>query len=140
MSRTVSAVLALAVIIAAPFAVGEAAAEEERLLYQVTRQASARVVLDAVEAHMSEPGQRRIALVARGGGVRAMVDGAVDAKGEPYEPALRRLMAQGVDVIVCSISLDTQQLRSARVVAGRVVPAGAGEVERLLGLGYRELQ
>ncbi len=140
MSRTVAFVFALVALMAAPFSAQHAAAQEERLLYQLTRQANVRVVLDAVESHMNEPGQRRIALVARGGGVRAMVAGAVDAKGEPYEPALRRLMARGVDVIVCHISLDTQRLEPAQVATGRMVPAGAGEVERLLSLGYREMQ
>jgi intracellular sulfur oxidation DsrE/DsrF family protein len=141
MSRTLSIVLVLAALVSgALLAPKAAAAEDERLVYHLTRLANARVVLDAVEAHLNEPGRRRIAIVAHGGGVRAMVNGAADSKGQPLAPVLRRLAARDVDLVVCGNSLDALKIDRSRVIVGRLVPSGSGEIERLLGAGYREVR
>lgn len=141
MSRMLPILLVLATLSGGtPLAAPPTADSTERVYYHVPRLASARTVLVAAEAHVKEPGARTIALVFHGGGVRAMLKGAVDDKGEPFEPRLRRLAALGLDLVVCGNSLDELKIARSRVLpVGRQVQSGSEEMTRLRGIGYREM-
>jgi intracellular sulfur oxidation DsrE/DsrF family protein len=97
-------------------------------------------VLRAVEAHLDERSRMTIVVVAHGGGVEAMLKGAIDAKGVRYAIAVEQLSRRGVDFAVCGATLKSRGIGHDRVIAeGRIVPRGSGEIARLIGLGYQPL-
>lgn len=113
----------------------------EKVIYRVPRQASARVVLTAVEGHLQQPGQRRIAVLASGSGVRLLVAGEADARGEAYEPFVRRLAERGIEFYACGSSLDELKIAPTRVLpSSRLVPSTEDVAKRLRAAGFAELR
>lgn len=134
-----AAVLALAA--AAALAQPAASAEREKVVYEMPTRTSARVVLDAVARHLdASPAPARIAVVAHGSGVEAMLTGARDAGGKPYSESIERLAGRGVDFAVCGSTLELRHIDASRVLPqGRVVPSGNAELDRLEHEGYVRL-
>jgi len=142
MRRLALAVLALAALAAfAGAAPRTAVPATEKVVYEIPSLRSARVVLGAVQSHLdASRGTAMIAVVVHGGGVEAMLSGARDEKGVPYEEAVRRLAGRGVDFAVCGATLKLRHIDQSRVIgAGRIVDGGNAEIARRLSEGYARL-
>jgi intracellular sulfur oxidation DsrE/DsrF family protein len=137
--------LALAALSAAACTQGppppQPAVDGEKVIYRVGRHASARVVLTAIEGHLQEPGQRRIAVLASGSGVRLLVAGEADWRGEAFEPMVRRLAERGIEFYACGSSLDELKIAPTRVLpSSRLVQSTEDVAKRLRAAGYAELR
>lgn len=73
-----------------------------------------------------------IVVVAHGPGIDFLLDGARDARGNPYDIAIQELAQKGVEFRACNNTLKARNIDRSRLVPeATVVPAGVVEVTRL---------
>ena len=71
-------------------------------------------------------------VVGNGAGIDFMLDGAKDAKGNPFDATIQDLESQGVAFRVCDNTLISRGVDKSRVVSeAKIVPSGVAEVARL---------
>lgn len=85
-----------------------------------------------IRNHLDADPTVEIVVVAHGAGIDFLLDGAVDAKGQPYAGAIGELANRGVKFQVCNNTLVTRGIPKDKVVLeASVVPSGVAEVARL---------
>lgn len=85
-----------------------------------------------IRNHLDADPTVEIVVVAHGAGIDFLLDGAVDAKGQPYAGAIGELANRGVKFQVCNNTLVTRGIPKDKIVLeASVVPSGVAEVARL---------
>jgi hypothetical protein len=105
---------------------------EDRVVYHVDDASNARWAMLLARAHFGQNAQAKVVIVAHGAGVDFLLEDAEDSKGNPYDPAIRELMAQGAEFRICEATLGARNIPADSVLEGVVkVPSGAYEIARL---------
>lgn len=79
----------------------------------------------------AEPGVK-IVVVAHGAGIDFLLDGAVNAKGQPFSGDIGDLAGRGVEFRACNNTLIARKIsKDQLVMEASVVPSGVAEVARL---------
>lgn len=109
-----------------------AQAKDIKVVYHLDDARNGRFALHIAKDQLQTNPDIRIAVVAYGDGVDFLLEGATDRDGKPYAPAVKELLAQGVQFKVCSATLGFRDIPKDRVLEGmQFVPAGTYEVIRL---------
>jgi intracellular sulfur oxidation DsrE/DsrF family protein len=109
------------------------AAEPVKVVYHLTEgidQASR--AMSNIRNHLrADPGVK-IVVVTNGEGIRFLLNDAVERNGKPFEPAVAKLAAQGVEFRVCENTLSSHSIPTTAVLTeAKLVPSGVAEVARL---------
>lgn len=95
-------------------------------------QAQASRAIGNIRNHLDADPTVEIVVVAHGAGIDFLLDGALDAKGQPYAGAIGELANRGVKFQVCNNTLVTRGIPKDKIVLeASVVPSGVAEVARL---------
>ncbi len=79
----------------------------------------------------ADPGVK-IVVVANGEGIRFLLAGAQERNGKPFDAAITKLVAQGVEFRACENTLSSHDIpRSSLLPEAKLVPSGVAEVARL---------
>ena len=85
-----------------------------------------------IRNHLDADPTAKIVVVAHGSGIEFLLEGALDAKGQPYAGAIGELANRGVVFRVCNNTLVSRGISKDKVVLeASVVPSGVAEVARL---------
>lgn len=85
-----------------------------------------------IRNHLDADPTAKIVVVAHGAGIEFLLEGALDAKGQPYAGAIGELANRGVQFRVCNNTLVSRGISKDKVVLeASVVPSGVAEVARL---------
>ena len=85
-----------------------------------------------IRNHLDADPTAKIVVVAHGSGIEFLLEGALDAKGQPYTGAIGELANRGVQFRVCNNTLVSRGISKDKVVLeASVVPSGVAEVARL---------
>ncbi len=85
-----------------------------------------------IRNHLDADATAKIVVVAHGSGIEFLLEGALDARGQPYAGAIGELANRGVQFRVCNNTLVTRGISKDKVVLeASVVPSGVAEVARL---------
>jgi uncharacterized protein len=125
---------ALFAMLAPAVSVAQAAAGDQvKVVYHLTEgieQASR--AMGNIRNHLKADPSAKIVVVANGEGIRFLLAGAQERNGKPFEPAVAKLAAQGVDFRVCENTLSAHDVpRSSVLAEAKLVPSGVAEVARL---------
>ncbi len=140
MTRILVPLLAVLLLATAPMAhatppaeaAAPAAGPEEKVVYHLNDSENAMVALRNVRNHLNASKDAHIAVVAHGKGIDFLLAGAQDRNGNPYEPAVQELKANGVDFRVCNNTLKSRNLDASAVLPeATVVASGVAEIGRL---------
>jgi intracellular sulfur oxidation DsrE/DsrF family protein len=109
------------------------AAEPIKVVYHLTEgieQASR--AMSNIRNHLrADPGVK-IVVVSNGEGIRFMLAGAQERNGKPFDAAVAKLAAQGVEFRVCENTLTSHEVpRASLLPEAKLVPSGVAEVARL---------
>ena len=109
-----------------------------RVVYHMDDSDRAISALRNVSNHLAASPDTKIVVVALSRGVKFLVDGAEDERGNPYEPMIDDLTLAGVEFRVCNNTLVGFKLNREDLHAeSQVVPSGVAEIARLqLREGY----
>jgi intracellular sulfur oxidation DsrE/DsrF family protein len=104
----------------------------ERVVYHLDDIANARWAMLLANAHLEQNAAAEIVIVAHGPGIRFLVEGATDRKGNPYGPGIFELAGKGVEFRACAATLEALDIPADQVVdEAQLVPSGAYEIARL---------
>lgn len=125
--------LALAGIFMAGTAGAEPQATQEKFVFHITENTSARGLLNNARNFLDAyDGKPRLVVVANGGGVDFLQQGAADKDGNPYDIAIEKLQERGVEFRVCNNTLRARKIDPKTLLEGaQLVPAGIVEVAHL---------
>lgn len=85
-----------------------------------------------IRNHLDADPTAKIVVVAHGSGIEFLLEGALDARGQPYAGVIGELANRGVEFRVCNNTLVTRGISKDKVVLeASVVPSGVAEVARL---------
>ncbi|MDE2628360.1 MAG: DsrE family protein [Burkholderiales bacterium] len=85
-----------------------------------------------IRNHLDADPTAKIVVVAHGSGIDFLLEGALDAKGQPYAGAIGDLANRGVQFRVCNNTLISRGISKDKLVLeASVVPSGVAEVARL---------
>ena len=85
-----------------------------------------------IRNHLDADPTAKIVVVAHGSGIEFLLEGALDAKGQPYAGAIGELANRGVQFRVCNNTLVSRGISRDKVVLeASVVPSGVAELARL---------
>lgn len=85
-----------------------------------------------VKNHLDVEPKTKIVVVAHAQGVNFLLDGAVNATGNPYNIPVEELAARGVEFRVCEITLKSNKIDPKKLLPQtRLVPSGVVEIGRL---------
>jgi intracellular sulfur oxidation DsrE/DsrF family protein len=74
----------------------------------------------------------KIVAVAHAQGVQFLLDGAVNATGNPFNVNVEELEARGVEFRVCEITLKSNKIDPKKLIPqAKLVPSGVVEITRL---------
>ncbi len=74
----------------------------------------------------------KIVAVAHAQGVQFLLDGAVNATGNPFNVNVEELEARGVEFRVCEITLKSNKIDPKKLIPqAKLVPSGVVEISRL---------
>jgi hypothetical protein len=104
-----------------------------KVVYQIsdgTEQASR--ALSSINNHLNaEPGVK-IVVVAFSRGIDFLLDGAKDARGNPFDATVAGLTQRGVEFRVCRNTLVTRNIKESEInPEASIVPSGVAEIARL---------
>jgi intracellular sulfur oxidation DsrE/DsrF family protein len=110
-----------------------AAGEPVKVVYHLTEgieQASR--AMGNIRNHLKADPSAKIVVVTNGEGIRFLLSGAQERNGKLFEPAVAKLVAQGVEFRVCENTLSAHDVPRTSVLAeAKLVPSGVAEVARL---------
>lgn len=99
-------------------------------LSEGTAQASR--AISNIRNHLNEDSTVKIVVVAHGAGIDFLLDGALNAKGQPFAGDIGELAGRGVEFRACNNTLIARKLsKDQLVMEASVVPSGVAEVARL---------
>jgi len=103
-----------------------------KTVYHINDSAVAGVAMNNVKNHLNADPKAKISIVTHGKGIDFLLDGATDAKGNPYNINVEELQAKGVDFRVCNNTLVSRKIDPKRVLPGaKIVPSGVAELGKL---------
>jgi len=103
-----------------------------KAVYHINDSAVAGVAMNNVKNHLNADPTAKISIVTHGKGIDFLLDGAADAKGNPYNINVEELMAKGVDFRVCNNTLVSRKIDPKTVIPGaKIVPSGVAELGKL---------
>ena len=109
-----------------------AALAETKAVYHINDSVVAGVAMNNIKNHLSADPGTKIVVVTHGKGIDFLLDGAADAKGNPYNINIEELQAKGVDFRVCNNTLVSRKIDPKTVVPGaNIVPSGVAELAKL---------
>ncbi|XLZ70834.1 DsrE family protein [Massilia sp. SR12] len=123
------------------FGAGAAQAEApriEKVVYHFSDSSNAMGGLRNIRNHLNASPKAQIVVVALGGGVDFLLDGAKDKNGNPYDIVVQELAARNVQFRVCNNTLTGLGISKDKVLPeASIVPSGVAEIGRLQALeGY----
>jgi intracellular sulfur oxidation DsrE/DsrF family protein len=85
-----------------------------------------------VKNHIDVDPKAKIVVVAHAQGVNFLLDGAVNANGNPFNIPVEELEARGVEFRVCEITLKSNKIDPKKLIPQtKLVPSGVVEIARL---------
>ena len=85
-----------------------------------------------IRNHLDADPTAKIVVVAHGSGIEFLLEGAQDAKGQPYAGSIGELANRGVQFRLCNNTLVSRSISKDKIVLeATVVPSGVVEVARL---------
>ncbi|MBL8514309.1 MAG: DsrE family protein [Betaproteobacteria bacterium] len=82
--------------------------------------------------HLDTAPKTKIVAVAHAQGVQFLLDGAVNATGNPFNVNVEELEARGVEFRVCEITLKSNKIDPKKLLSQvKLVPSGVVEISRL---------
>ncbi len=85
-----------------------------------------------VKNHLDVDPKTKIVVVAHAQGVQFLLDGAVNATGNPFNIPVEELAARGVEFRVCEITLKSNKIDPKKLLPQtKLVPSGVVEIGRL---------
>ena len=69
-----------------------------------------------IRNHLSADPSAKIVVVTHAGGVKFLLDGALDGNGAPFEAAVQELKGKGVDFRVCRFTLERNKIDPSKVI------------------------
>ncbi len=85
-----------------------------------------------IKNHLDVEPKTKIVVVAHAQGVNFLLDGAVNATGNPFNIPVEELAARGVEFRVCEITLKSNKIDPKKLLPQtRLVPSGVVEIGRL---------
>lgn len=85
-----------------------------------------------IRNHLDADPTAKIVVVAHGSGIDFLLEGAQDAKGQPYAGSIGELANRGVQFRLCNNTLVSRSISKDKIVLeATVVPSGVVEVARL---------
>lgn len=106
---------------------------EDKVVYHINDSAAqANAALRNIGNHLEVNPKARIVVVTHAQGVDFLMDGATDARGNPYNIAVEQLKDKGVAFDVCLITLRNRGIdRKKFIPEAAFVPSGVAEITRL---------
>lgn len=110
-----------------------AAGGEVRAVYHMVEGiAQATRAMGNIRNHLNADPTAKIVVVGHGDGILFLLDGAKDARGQPFAGPIGELANRGVQFHVCNNTLETRNIPKDRVVMeASIVPSGVAEIARL---------
>jgi uncharacterized protein len=103
-----------------------------KIVYHISQSDTARAALRNLANHLEASPDVKVVVVAHNSGVDFLLRGARDASGEPYDAAVRKFVARGVEFRVCSNTLVRRNMGAESVLPdAKLVPSGIAEIGRL---------
>lgn len=85
-----------------------------------------------IRNHLNADPKAKIVVVGNGDGILAMLDGAKDRNGNPFDATIQDLKGKGVDFRLCNNTLVTRKIDKAKVIPEvTIVPSGVAEAANL---------
>lgn len=85
-----------------------------------------------IKNHLDVDPKTRIVAVAHAQGVQFLLEGAVNATGNPFNVNVEELEARGVEFRVCEITLKSNKIDPKKLIPqAKLVPSGVVEIGRL---------
>ena len=85
-----------------------------------------------IRNHLDVDPTTKIVVVAHAQGVQFLLDGAVNATGNPFNIPVEELAARGVEFRVCEITLKSNKIDPKKLLPQtKLVPSGVVEIGRL---------
>ena len=85
-----------------------------------------------IKNHLDVDPTTKIVVVAHAQGVQFLLDGAVNATGNPFNIPVEDLAARGVEFRVCEITLKSNKIDPKKLLPQtKLVPSGVVEIGRL---------
>mgnify|MGYP000919700768 CR=1 FL=1 len=85
-----------------------------------------------IKNHLDTAPRTKIVAVAHAQGVQFLLDGAVNATGNPFSVNVEELEARGVEFRVCEITLKSNKIDPKKLIPqAKLVPSGVVEISRL---------
>lgn len=107
-------------------------AAERNVVYHIAEQDQVLRAIRNIANHLRADKGIHIEVVALGGGVEFLVDGAKDSRGNSYASMIDGMMINGVRFKACSNTMRTLSLTEDDMSLGvEVVPSGIAEITRL---------
>jgi intracellular sulfur oxidation DsrE/DsrF family protein len=95
-------------------------------------QAQASRALSNIRNHLDADPTVKIVVVAHGAGIDFLLEGALDARGQPFAGPIAELANRGVQFRVCNNTLVSRGIPKSQVaMEASVVPSGVAELARL---------
>ena len=118
--------------VVAMIGVSSLALAETKAVYHINDSSVAGVAMNNVKNHLSADTDAKIVIVTHGKGIDFLLDGAADAKGNPYNISVEELLAKGVEFRVCNNTLVSRKIDPKTVLPGAtIVPSGVAELAKL---------
>ncbi len=131
-STLLSTAAALLLAVAPAFAGDGNADAPENVVYHVNDAANAGAAMQNIKNHLNASPKAHIVVVTHGKGIDFLLEGAQDAQGNPYEPRVQALKAQGVEFDVCNNTLKGRKIDPKSVLPeAKIVPSGVAELAKL---------
>ena len=103
-----------------------------KTVYHINDSAVAGVAMNNVKNHLSADPSAKITVVTHGKGIDFLLDGAADAKGNPYNISVEELQAKGIEFRVCNNTLVSRKIDPKTVLPNaKIVPSGVAELAKL---------
>lgn len=108
------------------------AARKPTVVYHIDDTQRAMPMLRNIANHLRAAPQVRIVVVALGGGVDFLLQGAEDEHGNSYDALVDPLMLQGVEFRVCDNTLNARKIDPKNLLDDvQRTPSGMAEIARL---------
>ena len=112
--------------------VSSLALAETKAVYHINDSAVAGVAMNNIKNHLGADPDAKIIVVTHGKGIDFLLDGAADAKGNPYNISVEELQAKGIEFRVCNNTLVSRKIDPKTVLPGaKIVPSGVAELAKV---------
>lgn len=105
---------------------------ETKTVYHINDSAVAGIAMNNIKNHLNADAGVKIVVVTHGKGIDFLLEGAADAKGNPYNINVEELQAKGVEFRVCNNTLVGRKIDPKTVLPGaKIVPSGVAELAKV---------